>query len=112
MKLAEQIKKYRKEQGLTQDQLAAQLHPTRQTVSKWVQDSIEPNAQMIVNLAQMFNITTDELLTGENMSNFTKELNETGTDHLNFWDFLSQKWWFVLAIVVIVCGTLSQIFAG
>jgi len=25
---------------------------------------------------------------------------------------LSQKWWFVLAIVVIVCGTLSQIFAG
>lgn len=84
MKLAEQIKKYRKEQGLTQDQLAAELHTTRQTVSKWEQGSIEPNAQMIVNLAQMFDITTDELLTGENMSNFTKELNETGTEHLNF----------------------------
>ena len=44
MKLAEQIRKHRKENNLTQDQLATELHTTRQTVSKWEQGTIEPNA--------------------------------------------------------------------
>lgn len=43
MKLAEQIRKHRKENNLTQDQLATELHTTRQTVSKWEQGTIEPN---------------------------------------------------------------------
>ena len=65
MKLAEQIRKHRKENNLTQDQLATELHTTRQTVSKWEQGTIEPNVQMIVQLAQRFDISTDELLTGQ-----------------------------------------------
>ena len=65
MKLAEQIRKHRKENNLTQDQLATELHTTRQTVSKWERGTIEPNVQMIVQLAQRFDISTDELLTGQ-----------------------------------------------
>ena len=62
MKLAEQIRKHRKENDLTQDQLATELHTHR---FKWEQGTIEPNAQMIVQLAQRFDISTDELLTGQ-----------------------------------------------
>ena len=112
MKLAEQIRKHRKENNLTQDQLATELHTTRQTVSKWEQGTIEPNAQMIVQLAQRFDITTDELLTGKPSYSSRKEKTQSYPEHLNFWDFLSQKWWFVLILVVIVCGTITQIFTS
>ncbi|GGG94469.1 XRE family transcriptional regulator [Staphylococcus pragensis] len=111
MKLAEQIKKHRKKNNLTQDQLATELHTTRQTISKWEQGTIEPNVQMIIQLAEKFGISTDELLTGEETPLHKEEVNQT-PQHLNFWDFLSQKWWLVLAIVVIICGTISQIFAS
>lgn len=73
MKLAEQIRKHRKENDLTQDQLATELHTTRQTVSKWEQGTIEPNAQMIVQLAQRFDISTDELLTGGTSHPYKRE---------------------------------------
>ncbi|MCJ1655336.1 helix-turn-helix transcriptional regulator [Staphylococcus sp. NRL 16/872] len=111
MKLAEQIKKHRKKNNLTQDQLATELHTTRQTISKWEQGTIEPNAQMIVQLANKFGISTDELLTGEETTLHKEEVNQP-SQHLNFWDFLSQKWWFVLIIVVIICGTITQIFTS
>ncbi|PNZ70601.1 XRE family transcriptional regulator [Staphylococcus croceilyticus] len=111
MKLAEQIKKHRKKNNLTQDQLATELHTTRQTISKWEQGTIEPNAQMIIQLAEKFGISTDELLTGEETTLHKEEVNPT-SQHLNFWDFLSQKWWFVLIIVIIICGTISQIFTS
>ncbi|PNZ31794.1 putative DNA binding protein [Staphylococcus petrasii] len=111
MKLAEQIKKHRKKNNLTQDQLATELHTTRQTISKWEQGTIEPNVQMIVQLAEKFGISTDELLTGEETTLHKEEVNQK-PQHLNFWDFLSQKWWFVLIIVVIVCGTITQIFTS
>lgn len=110
MKLAEQIRKHRKENNLTQDQLATELHTTRQTVSKWEQGTIEPNVQMIVQLAQRFDISTDELLTGQTSHPYKREESQSYPEHLNFWDFLSQKWWFVLILVVIVCGTITQIF--
>lgn len=112
MKLAEQIRKHRKENDLTQDQLATELHTTRQTVSKWEQGTIEPNAQMIVQLAERFDITTDELLTGKLSYSSRIETKQSYPEHLNFWDFLSQKWWFVLILVVIVCGTITQIFTS
>ncbi|MCI2773899.1 helix-turn-helix domain-containing protein [Staphylococcus petrasii] len=111
MKLAEQIKKPRKKNNLTQDQLATELHTTRQTISKWEQGTIEPNVQMIVQLAEKFGISTDELLTGEETTLHKEQINQT-PQHLNFWDFLSQKWWFVLIIVIIICGTISQIFTS
>lgn len=111
MKLAEQIRKHRKKNNLTQDQLATELHTTRQTISKWEQGTIEPNVQMIIQLAEKFGISTDELLTGEETTLHNEEINQT-SQHLNFWDFLSQKWWFVLIIVIIICGTISQIFTS
>ena len=92
--------------------MATELHITRQTVSKWEQGTIEPNAQMIVQLAQRFDISTDELLTGETFHPYKREASQSYTEHLNFWDFLSQKWWFVLILVVIVCGTITQIFTS
>ncbi|SCT09195.1 helix-turn-helix domain-containing protein [Staphylococcus caeli] len=109
MKMAEQIKKHRKELGLTQEELADKLNTTRQSVSKWEQGTLEPNIQMINNLAVLFGISLDNLVNGK--SNDEVNVNENCVSRpMNFWEFASQKWWLIIIILLIVSGTLSQIF--
>lgn len=109
MKLAEQIRKYRKNSGLTQEALAEKLNTTRQSVSKWEQGSLEPNIQMLNNLAELFGVSLDKLVNGKD------ELEDTGNKvytsaPMNFWEFAAKKWWLIIIIILIISGTLSQIF--
>ena len=52
----------RKSLGLTQDQIAEKLGVTAQAVSKWENDQSCPDITMIPRLAELFGISTDELL--------------------------------------------------
>lgn len=63
--LGENIRKYRKEKNLSQDELAEKLNVTRQSVSLWENDQTQPSLENIVALAKLFGVTTDELLTDE-----------------------------------------------
>lgn len=60
--LGKRIVQHRKELGLTQDQLAERLGVTAQAVSKWENDLSCPDISMLPKLAEIFGITTDELL--------------------------------------------------
>ena len=60
--LGKQILHNRKRMGLTQDQLADKLGVTAQAVSKWENDQSCPDISMLPRLANMFDISTDELL--------------------------------------------------
>lgn len=60
--LGKRIAQNRKALGLTQDQLAEKLGVTAQAVSKWENDQSCPDIALIPTLAQIFGITTDELL--------------------------------------------------
>ena len=46
MKLSEQIKKYRKENNLTQEQFASKLFVSKQAVSKWETDRSYPDINL------------------------------------------------------------------
>lgn len=109
MKVSNQIKKYRKNAEMTQTELAEKLYTTRQTVSKWEQGTIEPNIDMLIQLAQLFDVTVDELVTGEQSIN--KSSHKQGTYPTNMWDFLIKRWWVLIIALIIICGTLGQIFA-
>lgn len=112
MKLAENIKKYRKEVGLTQEQLATELNTTRQSISRWEQGTLEPDIQMVVALANYFNITVDQLVQGHDHGTPKQNHQTDAPSHsMNFWEFLSKRWWVLIAVVAIICGTLAQIFA-
>ena len=65
MQLSEQIRRLRKEKGLSQEQLAMQLGVSRQTVSKWELGDAVPDTVHIVLLSQIFGVTTDQLLHNE-----------------------------------------------
>ena len=60
--LGKRIAAYRKQKGLTQDQLAEKLGLTAQAVSKWENDLSCPDITVLPKLADIFNVTTDKLL--------------------------------------------------
>ena len=60
--LGKRITTNRKRLGLTQDQLAEKLGITAQAVSKWENDLSCPDISILPKLADIFGITTDELL--------------------------------------------------
>ena len=55
-------KKLRKARALTQEELAAQLGVSRQSLSKWESDGALPDTANILILADLFGVSTDYLL--------------------------------------------------
>lgn len=62
MSLGSKIKELRNNIGLTQKELAEQLNVTAQAVSRWESDEVEPSVGTIKQMANIFNVSTDELL--------------------------------------------------
>lgn len=62
MNLAENLKKIRKENNLSQEQLAEQLGVSRQSVSKWESGQAYPEMDKVLQMAKMFNLNIDDLL--------------------------------------------------
>lgn len=62
LSLNENIKKYRKEMNLTQEELAEAFNVTVGAVSKWESGSTVPDIMTMMELADFFNISMDVLL--------------------------------------------------
>ncbi|MDR3318638.1 MAG: helix-turn-helix domain-containing protein [Clostridiales bacterium] len=60
--LNQRIKELRLAYGISQVQLAAQLGVSKQCVSNWENDNIQPSIDMLVKIASFFSVTTDYLL--------------------------------------------------
>lgn len=65
MTIGERLLKLRKERNLSQEEFANVLNVSRQTVSKWETDQSTPDFDKIIPICEFYNITSDELLTGE-----------------------------------------------
>lgn len=65
MTIGEKIKQRRHELNITQQQVANQLHVTRQTISNWENDKSTPDLQSIIDLSDIYQISLDELLKNE-----------------------------------------------
>ena len=62
MGFSDNLRAVRREKNLSQEQLAEMLNVSRQSVSKWEQDSGYPEIEKIVQLAQKLDISLDALL--------------------------------------------------
>ena len=60
--LGENLKALRKQRGMSQEVMAQQLNVVRQTVSKWEQGLSVPDAQMLTNIAELFEVPVSSLL--------------------------------------------------
>ena len=62
MQYYEKLKELRMQNNMSQEQLAEQLHVTRQTVSKWEQGINQPDIFTLKQYATIFNVSLDELV--------------------------------------------------
>ena len=62
MELGKNISKIRKDNNLTQDDLASKYFVTRQTISNWENGKTYPDLETLVKLSNDFNISLDVLL--------------------------------------------------
>ena len=65
MELGSQIKRHRTDRGLSQDDLAAKIYVSRQTVSSWENDKTYPDVESLLLLSVLFDVTVDELIKGD-----------------------------------------------
>ena len=61
-KIGKQIVYYRKKNNLSQEELADQLHVTRQAISSWERNINEPDLDSLKEMANIFHISLQELL--------------------------------------------------
>lgn len=80
LKLNDTICFYRKKQGLTQEELAVKLGVTNQSVSKWESAQCCPDISLIPKLADIFEISIDELFGIVPRMSMTKEVNDAEKD--------------------------------
>ena len=60
--LNENLKQLRKSKGLSQEELAIRLNVVRQTISKWEKGLSVPDADMLIKIADIFEVSVSELL--------------------------------------------------
>nr|WP_172694695.1 helix-turn-helix transcriptional regulator [Staphylococcus capitis]QGN18888.1 Helix-turn-helix transcriptional regulator [Staphylococcus capitis] len=84
MELSKQIQKYRKEQNLSQEDLAEKIHVTRHTISNWERNKNIPDLNSLILLSQIFNTSLDHLVKGDIK---TME-HQLSNKHFNNWTFV------------------------
>lgn len=62
MNLGENIYRLRSEQGMSQEALAAALEVSRQSVSKWENNSAVPELEKLIKMSEVFGVTLDQLV--------------------------------------------------
>lgn len=107
MKFSEKLMNLRKQQGMSQEELADKLNVTRQTISKWELDQTVPDMNKLIEISKLFNISIDELTGGISMNEYqneyTNEYRETVHENKNT----------KIALKVFIVGTiLSLIICG
>ena len=82
MELGKQIKKYRSEMDLSQEELADKVFVSRQTVSNWENDKNYPDIKSFLLLSEVFGVSLDILVKGD-IEKMKKVINETEVKKYN-----------------------------
>lgn len=101
MELHAQIKKYRAELGLSQEELAEQVYVTRQTVSNWENGKSYPDIHSLLLLSNLFHVSLDQLVKGD-LETMKKIVNEYDLQEFNH----SNNIYAALFVGLLVCTPL------
>lgn len=116
--LSENIKNLRKKKGMSQEELAEKLNVVRQTVSKWEQNISVPDSEMLIKIAEVFEISVSTLL-GETVEirDTRSELAEISQKLENLNAMMAEKnarsrriWLIVIAVALIIIAAVMIAF--
>ena len=101
MDLSRQIKELRQRDGLSQERLAERIYVTRQTISNWETGRSYPDAQSLLLLSVLFDISLDDLVKGDiEMMRDELETHKADARKLNIWAWVMG--------VCMIAGALSM----
>lgn len=75
MELGKQIKRYRMEANLSQEELADKVFVSRQTISNWENDKNYPDIKSLVLMSEVFHASLDHLVKGD-LERMKKEIDK------------------------------------
>lgn len=65
MNIGIKLKERRKENNITQEQIADMVHVSRQTISNWENGKSYPDIESLLLLGDIYNVSLDELIKGD-----------------------------------------------
>ena len=67
--IAQNLIKYRKENGLTQQELAEKLNYSDKSISKWERGEGVPDIYILKQIAELYNVTVNDIIGMEKIEN-------------------------------------------
>ena len=107
MKLPDKMIKHRKANGWSQEDFAEKLNVSRQAISRWENGTALPDAQNILQISKLFDVSADYLLNDEYESDNDIPAVKTATKETESL-FLKKKH---LHLVAAICFTISAFCA-
>ena len=104
MGFAKNLQALRKSANLSQENLADQLHISRQAVSKWEQGQSTPDLDTCIKLCEILNVTPTQLLLGADSAN--EQSPSAQNTHSSAFFIVSS----IFLMLVCACGTFLMIF--
>lgn len=110
---SENLKTFRKQKGFSQEELASRLHVVRQTISKWEKNLSVPDADTLIRLAEILEVSVSELLGSkigtENVPNDVAEQLSRINEQLAIKNRRSHRISKVIAIIAIILAAIFLI---
>lgn len=72
MNIGENLQKYRKVNNMTQEDLADKCGVSRQAIAKWENSESVPTVDKLIYLADIYNVTLDELVGRSNVDKYAR----------------------------------------
>ena len=111
----ENLKTLRKQKGFSQEELATRLHVVRQTISKWEKNLSVPDADTLIRLAEVLEVSVSELLgakiENENAASDVAEQLSRINEQLAIKNRRSRRIWKIDAIVLAVIVLINIFIA-
>lgn len=110
---SEKLKTLRKQKGFSQEELASRLHVVRQTISKWEKNLSVPDADTLIRLAEILEVSVSELLGSKietkngNVTNDVAEQLSRINEQLAIKNRRSRRIWKAIAIILVVFFLIS-----
>ncbi len=103
---SENLKALRKQKGFLQEELATRLHVARQTISKWEKNLSVPDADTLIRLAEILEVSVSELLgekiENENATSDVAEQLSRINEQLAIKNRRSRRIWKIISIILAV----------
>ena len=91
-KIGKFLKELRKENGITQEEFAEMLNVSGRTVSRWETGTNMPDISLLVDIAEIFDVSIPEIINGERKSEIMeKEVKETVLSLSDYAEAINKK---------------------